>query len=116
MQQVSQAVTPEPPTAPFSMQLLIQIFPFNLELPTNWTVVFTMHNKAVQPRACEIHVRASNTLSGVAGGKSCSSAFRETFQWLVVESTSGLDRACVLLPLLQPELLLPERNSCGLET
>lgn len=26
-------------------------------------------------------------------------------QWLVVESTSGLDRACVLLPLFQPELL-----------
>lgn len=39
-----------------------------------------------------------------------------TFQWLAGESTSGLDRACVLLPLFQPREPLPRENSCGLET
>lgn len=39
-----------------------------------------------------------------------------TFQWLAEESTSGLDRACVLLTLFQPWEPLPRENSCGLET
>lgn len=40
-----------------------------------------------------------------------------TFQWFAAESTSGLDRACVLLlPLFQPREPLPRQNSCGLET
>lgn len=58
----------------------------------------------------------ANTLSGVARKGSLLPHGSRTFQWLAVENTSGLDRACVLLPLLQQRATLPKWHSCGLET